>query len=1044
MKRCPPLRFFAAITAALLVSLLAVSAFGQGLQTGNIFGHVQAKDGSALPGVSVTMTGVGAPQTFVTDNTGAFRFLNLSPGTYALKAELAGFGVSTRQGISVNIGRNADVTMTLNPAASESITVTAEAPLLDVRKAGTGATVTKVELEKVPTGRDPWVILQQTPGVLIDRLNVGGSESGQQSNYTAKGVTGDQATWNVDGVNITDVGALGSSPTYYDFDSFEEMQVTTGGTDVRIQTPGVQLNMVTKRGTNDLKGSARFFQTNGSWQASPKFPSGVEGQLTTDIKKASTGQIIGGYLGRSNEIDNINDEGVEAGGPLMKDKLWLWGAYSRQDIKLTVPERTDQLCPPNSTAGCVNSSGVSVGTDRLSTNGIHDNTTLKTANGKLNAQLMANNSLAIAGNRGDKIKFGRNVGPTRPPETAWDQSGPTTIAKIEDTHIFNPNFYMTGLYSKTKGGFQLIPDAGSKCTSVACALAGPTTWFDVNAVPHRSYVAYKTSRDQSQERLDMSSFFNTGTWSHELKYGFGYRHAPVSSYTAWSGGQYTFMYQTSLGAGNSGGAYLFRPTNFNYDVKSTDAYVGDTMMLGNLTVQAGLRYDNQKGSVQSGSTISNPTIPDILPAISWNGSSLGSMAWKTISPRLGLTYSLGTARKTLLRAAANRYVDQIGGSEVYSVSPGAYQYLYYYFVDVNGNGRAERNEICLNPNGSDAGGACKSDFGGGGLVGFLGLNPANTLTAQQVYRYDPNIKEPRTDELILGFEHELMSDLSIGANATYRKLDNFVGFRVEKHAGAGDYITSADYSLLRNVSGSDPTTGLSWSNIPVYTLGFQPTFFVVTNLPDYHQTYQGLELTATKRMSNRWMLRGNVSFNDWKQHVGADTYADPTRVRNGFGCSTCNNSEVVQGSGTGSGAKGGVFINSKWQYNITGVYQIPVIETSLGFNLTGRQGYPELYVHRVFVASEAAFKQVLVTDKPDSVRNANLHNLDLRLAKDIRFFHSAGLTISLDAFNVTNRNTILQRTTRLYRSATAVNGQAANITEIQSPRVLRLGARFTF
>src|SRR5437016_3539091 len=316
MKRCPPLRFLAAITAALLVSLMAVSAFGQ-VQTGNIFGHTQAKDGSMLPGVTVTLTGVGAPQTFVTDSTGAFRFLNLSPGTYALKAELAGFGVSTRQGISVSLGRNADVTMTLNPAAAESITVTAEAPLLDVRKAGTGATVTKIELEKVPTGRDPWVILQQTPGVLIDRINVGGNESGQQSSYVGKGTVSAQSTWNVDGVNITDVGALGSSPTYYDFDSFEEMQITTGGVDPRIQTPGVQLNMVTKRGTNDIKGSARYFKTDKGLQAKPKIP----GEATA-------------YLQRVNQINSIDDYGVEVGGPIIKDKLWLWGAYSDQQINL--------------------------------------------------------------------------------------------------------------------------------------------------------------------------------------------------------------------------------------------------------------------------------------------------------------------------------------------------------------------------------------------------------------------------------------------------------------------------------------------------------------------------------------------------------------------------------------------------------------------------------------------------------------------------------------------------------------------------------------
>jgi len=1022
-----------------ILALLCSPIYGQ-LQTGNIFGHAQQKDGTALPGVTVTLTGIGAPQTFVTDSSGAFRFLNLSPGTYAVKGELAGFGSSTRGGIIVNIGRNADVTLSMSAVASDTIVIVADVPLIDTRKAGTGATVTKVELEKVPTGRDPWVILQQTPGVLIDRLNVGGSESGQQSNYTAKGVTTDQATWNIDGVNITDVGALGSSPTYYDFDSFEEMQVTTGGTDVRIQTPGVQLNMVTKRGTNDLKGSARFFRTSGDWQANPSIPNGASGTLRTDRRynpacapanpsgRDVNCQILGGYLGRSNQINNIDDEGAEVGGPVIKDKLWLWGAYSRQQIKLFVAERTDQLCPPG-LGGCVDA-GSGLTQDRLSPDGIHDNTTLKTANAKVNAQLAANNSLAIAAQRGDKIKFGRNVGPTRPPETAWDQSGPTTIAKIEDTHIFNPNFYLTGLFSKTKGGFQLIPDAGSRCTSLDCALSGPSTWLDVNATPHRSFVAFKTDRPQTQYRADMSSFFNTGGWSHELKYGFGYRKAPVSSFSAYPGGAYAFMFDTSLSAGLSGGAYLFRPTNFTYDVKSQDAYLGDTMMLGNLTVQAGLRYDNQKGGVRSGSTTANPIVPDLLPAISWNGSSLGSVDWKTVSPRLGVTYAMGTDHKTLLRAAANRYVDQLGGATVYGVSPGAYQYLYYYFTDANGDGKIQRSEI---------------DFSSG-LQGFFGLNPANTTSAQQVVRYDSSMKEPRTDELIAGFEHEVLSDLSVGVNATYRKLDNFVGTRVEKHQGQGDYVTRADYSLFTTISGSDPTTGLTWSNIPVYSLGFQPVWSVITNIPDYHQTYRGLEFTATKRMSNRWMLRGNVSLNDWKQHVGADTYADPTRVRNAFGCSTCDNSDVVQGSGTGSGAKGGIYINSKWQYNVTGVYQIPIIETSLGFNLTGRQGYPELYVHRVFVPypDEATFKQVLVSDNPTSIRNENLMNLDLRLAKDFRLFHTAGFTVSADVFNVTNRNTVLQRNTRLYRLAGTINRQAANITEIQSPRVVRLGARFTF
>src|SRR5436190_16611108 len=182
----PPV--LAVLAAALCVSLLAVSGYAQ-YQSGNIYGKVQAKDGSVLPGVTVTLTGVGAPQTTVTDAQGNFRFLSLSPSTYTLKAELAGYGTATRAGVGVRLGANSDVTMTLNPSVSESITVTAEAPLLDVRKAGTGVNVPRVELEKIPTSRDPWTILESAPGVQVDRINVGGSQSGQQSVYVGKGTT---------------------------------------------------------------------------------------------------------------------------------------------------------------------------------------------------------------------------------------------------------------------------------------------------------------------------------------------------------------------------------------------------------------------------------------------------------------------------------------------------------------------------------------------------------------------------------------------------------------------------------------------------------------------------------------------------------------------------------------------------------------------------------------------------------------------------------------------------------------------------------------
>ena len=997
MKGSPPRQYLAVIGAALLVSLLAVSAFAQ-QQTGNIYGKTQAKDGSALPGVTVTLTGVGAPQTFVTDGTGSFRFLSLSPGTYGLKAELAGFGNSIRNGITVNIGRNADVVLTLNPAAAESITVTAEAPLLDIRKTGTGTDVPKVELQNVPTARDPWVILQQTPGVTMDRNNVGGNESGQQSVYVSKGTTGTQSTWNVDGVNITDFAATGSSPSYYDFDAFEEMQITTGGSDPRIMTPGVQLNMVTKRGTNDIKGSARFFSSKKSWQASPRIPSEAQSYLTT-----------------INQINGIQETGGEVGGPIVKDKLWFWLAYGRSNIDILTPTL-------------------------FAGSRFRDRTELKNENTKLNAQPLASNSLTLVDQYGSKIKMGRNVGTTRPPETAWNQNDEyakgtgslkdPTLWKIEDTQIIGKNLYLTGLYSKVQGGFHLIADNGQGCQTFACGVSSPAAWYNENiGAWQRSYISIKSLRPQKQYRIDGSAFAGTGSISHELKFGAGHRNADVNSVSAWPGGQWTDNYAIAgipVGNGDTGVVHIFRGPNSTFFAKSDDAYVGDTMLMGNLTVQASLRYDIQKGGITAGVAQGSDLIPNILQTI--NFPAVSGLKWTNLSPRLGLTYALGADRRTLLRAGYNRYVNQLNSGAVTPVSPGAGSYAVYYFNDLNHDNVAQFNEI---------------DFNAGPVTPL----PSNVAGVSRT-RWASNLSAPYTDELLVGVDHELMTDLSIGVNATYRKLKNFTTTTAEHHQGQGDFYTSADYILspvpISNVKLPDGTV----TSVPYYRLApgvAAPIYSVIRNLPDYSQEYKGIDFTVTKRMSNRWMMRGNLTLQDWTQQVGSGAIIDPTR---GQTCGVCNGSEVLFRS-TGSGNKGNVYINSKWSYSLTGAYQIPVIETNLGFNLNGRQGYALPYVALIRTTTGEGTKAVLVPSDVDTFRNDNVTELDLRLSKDIRISR-VGLTLSLDGFNMLNSNTILQRNLASVCSAPqstgvcSATGSSNRVTEVLSPRVFRVGARLSF
>ncbi|MEE8524376.1 MAG: TonB-dependent receptor, partial [Thermoanaerobaculia bacterium] len=392
---------------ALLV-LLAGGAQAQ-LQTGNVYGEVADNQGQPLPGVTITLTGIGAPKIQITNAEGQYRFLGLSPGNYQLEAALEGFSTVEYPSVNIRVGRNTTINVTLSPAVEDVITVTSESPLLDERRLGPGTTVTSVELERIPTSRDPWSLLNQAPGVQVDRINVGGNESGQQSVFVGTGSHSNDNSFAVDGVVITDMSAIGASPTYYDFDAFEELQLSTGGTDISSTTGGVTVNLVTKRGTNEWRGSARFLSTDSGLQDSSGFSSG-------DLAPGQTSL-------QPNEIDEITDQGFEVGGFVIKDRLWVWGAYGEQDIV-------------NLVAG-----------------GTRDATILENYNSKINAQISSSNSGLFQFSRGDKIKDGRGAGPQRPPETTRDQSGPTEIWKLEDTHNFNSNIYLTGLRTYVDGAF---------------------------------------------------------------------------------------------------------------------------------------------------------------------------------------------------------------------------------------------------------------------------------------------------------------------------------------------------------------------------------------------------------------------------------------------------------------------------------------------------------------------------------------------------------------------------------------------------------------
>ena len=322
------------VASALVLLLTTTSALAQ-QQTGEIFGKAADTSGAVLPGATVTVAGPALiqPRVAITSETGTYRVPELPIGTYTVTFELAGFRTMAMQDIRITIGFRAQINASMElSTVQETVTVTGASPLVDTREVGTSSTFDLETMQNIPSARDPWVMLERAPGIFMDRANVGGNQSGQQSGYISRGASTGNNKWSVDGVDITDMAATGASPMYYDFDMLEEMQVTTGGADVTQQTGGVGINLVTKSGTDRFKGNARFLVTDDSMQGD---------NITPELKAQGAGSGA--------PIQNIKDYGFDVGGPIAKGKLWYWGSYGTQDIKTGVVGfyKNTPECRPN-------------------------------------------------------------------------------------------------------------------------------------------------------------------------------------------------------------------------------------------------------------------------------------------------------------------------------------------------------------------------------------------------------------------------------------------------------------------------------------------------------------------------------------------------------------------------------------------------------------------------------------------------------------------------------------------------------------------------
>ena len=911
MRKCV---FFLLLTVLSCQHLLA-----QGAVAGKITGVVTDPSGAVIPGAEVTVSGPALlkPRSQKSVEGGVYLIENLPPGVYQVASMLTGFKSFQENNINITAGFTATVNITLALGdETQTVTVSDSGPVVDVESSTTPITFDTTLLQNTPSGNDPWSTLAQTPGVTVSTFDVGGNNSYQQSSMSVHGSKTTETIYSFNGLPLN--GASQTSTFFYvDQYSYNEVQMVTGASPPEIPIGGAYMNMITRQGSNALHGFVLYNYEDDKTQRQVQPP-----YYTPIASVAALGAVAGPVLTDGSPFIRAYDSAVDIGGPVIRDKWWIFGAYREYQLKQQL--RASPL--PNPVTGGLPSYPGQYG---FGTDVNHQSNTTLRNDYQISAKNTAN---AIWHWQYINRFFRRSTAFSYVDQSAaYVQIEPAYIVQAQE--IYTPTSHMT---IDSRIGFLggVYPERYQPGVAPQTLPAEDLGASTLKYAGLENYI----NKEKSAALASTVSYFKGG-WLGSHVFKGGVNISLQRNYSLYNYNQDTFdVYNTqsaTLAPDTTAYEVIIQngPIDYNDWSRGLSFFVQDAWTLNrHVTLNIGGRYDTSHAWIPPqcnkavGVTEFAPLFPSrctadfqkAYAAQATLGETLGPLTpynnvatYGQFVPRISVAYDPSGRGKQVIRGGFNMFTNNIGTSLADSINPNGTAAATYgwngSFIANSATPGAINSAI---PDYTQYAPAC-----GANAPGTLGCLAGGTYTGTAAAKVggwisttggftsfvDPNIKRPYSLMYNVEYERAIFGNISVDAAYYYRNTRN-VQTTANINGPATDYVAVTTYQTGPNAGQAivNPLTGAPITlydlqgsthtclSAPKYTTRTTTdvgcTYTETTNNPQANTNhYNGLEFTMTRRMTGKWSALVGVTFQSDKGTATSGDFNDPNLNINRFG-----------------------------------------------------------------------------------------------------------------------------------------------------------------